>query len=147
MTQEQFTWLLDGLDLEAAQAASGAGVPHGAVGQSKTKLGVWQRAHAQISYCVLAMDEAPPRSADLPDDPATLKSLVREQAFEIERLKEELRLATHKRFGASSEKADPAQGQLFNEAEVLGADGAGGRGRRDHGSRTHAREGQTQAAR
>jgi hypothetical protein len=26
---------------------------------------------------------------------------VREQAFEIERLKEELRLATHKRFGAS----------------------------------------------
>jgi len=67
------------------------------------------------------MDEAPPRAADLPDDAATLKALVREQAFEIERLKEELRLATHKRFGASSEKADPDQGQLFNEAEVLGA--------------------------
>ncbi len=67
------------------------------------------------------MDEAPPRPADLPDDPAALKALVREQAFEIERLKEELRLATHKRFGASSEKADPDQGQLFNEAEVLGA--------------------------
>jgi len=67
------------------------------------------------------MDEAPPRPADLPDDPAALKALVREQAFEIERLKEELRLAAHKRFGASSEKADPDQGQLFNEAEVLGA--------------------------
>jgi transposase len=65
------------------------------------------------------MDEAPPRPTDLPDDPAALKALVREQAFEIERLKEELRFAAHKRFGASSEKAD--QGQLFNEAEVLGA--------------------------
>ena len=67
------------------------------------------------------MDEAPPRPANLPDDPAALKALVREQAFEIERLKEELRLATHKRFGASSEKADADQGQLFNEAEVLGS--------------------------
>jgi transposase len=67
------------------------------------------------------MDEAPPRPADLPDDPAALKALVREQAFEIERLKEELRLSAHKRFGASSEKADPDQGQLFNEAEVLGS--------------------------
>jgi transposase len=67
------------------------------------------------------MDEAPPRPTDLPDDPAALKALVREQAFEIERLKEELRLAAHKRFGASSEKADPEQGQLFNEAEVLGS--------------------------
>jgi transposase len=67
------------------------------------------------------MDEASPRPTDLPDDPAALKALVREQAFEIERLKEALRLAAHKRFGASSEKADPDQGQLFNEAEVLGA--------------------------
>ena len=67
------------------------------------------------------MDEAPPRPANLPDDPAALKALVREQAFEIARLKEELRLAAHKRFGASSEKADPEQGQLFNEAEVLGS--------------------------
>ena len=67
------------------------------------------------------MDEVPPRPANLPDDPAALKALVREQAFEIERLKEELRLAAHKRFGASSEKADPAQPQLFNEAEVLGS--------------------------
>ena len=32
-----------------------------------------------------------------------------------------MRLAAHKRFGASSEKADPDQGQLFNEAEVLGS--------------------------
>ena len=73
-------------------------------------------------------DVAPPRPADLPDDPATLKALVREQAFEIERLKEELRLATHKRFGASSEKADPAQPQLFNEAEVLASKPASSEG-------------------
>ncbi len=46
------------------------------------------------------------------------KRLEEEQAFEIEKLKEQLRLATHKQFGASSEKADPAQPQLFNEAEV-----------------------------
>jgi len=73
-------------------------------------------------------DAAPPRPADLPDDPTTLKSLVREQAFEIERLKEALRLATHKRFGASSEKADPAQPQLFNEVEVLGIKAPEGEG-------------------
>lgn len=78
---------------------------------------------------MLAMsDAARPRSADLPDDPATLKSLVREQAFEIEKLKEQLRLATHKQFGASSEKADPAQPQLFNEAEVLSASTPAGEG-------------------
>ena len=82
---------------------------------------MWQRDHAQISYSLQYMNEAPPRPADLPDDPAVLKALVREQAFEIERLKEELRLATHKRFGASSEKADSDQGQLFNEVEALGA--------------------------
>jgi transposase len=90
---------------------------------------VWPRAHAQISYGVLAMPEAaPPRSADLPDDPATLKSLVREQAFEIERLKEELRLARHKQFGASSEKADAGQYQLFNEAEEQSAKAPAGEG-------------------
>jgi transposase len=90
---------------------------------------VWRRAHAQISYGVLAMPEAaPPRTSDLPDDPATLRSLVREQAFEIERLKEELRLARHKQFGASSEKADPAQHQLFNEAEVQSANAPAGEG-------------------
>ena len=37
---------------------------------------------------------------------------------------EELRLARHKQFGASSEKSDPDQWQLFNEAEVLGAKAA-----------------------
>jgi transposase len=67
------------------------------------------------------MPDTPPRTGDLPDDPAKLKAMVREQAFEIERLKEELRLAAHKRFGASSEKADPAQPELFNEAELLAA--------------------------
>lgn len=73
-------------------------------------------------------EAAPPRSAVLPDDPATLKSLVREQAFEIERLKEELRLARHKQFGASSEKADPGQYQLFNEAEEQSAKAPAGEG-------------------
>jgi transposase len=73
-------------------------------------------------------DAAPPRTADLPDDPATLKSLVREMSFEIEKLKEELRLATHKQFGASSEKADPAQPGLFNEAEVASAKATLGEG-------------------
>jgi transposase len=67
------------------------------------------------------MDEAAPPPADLPDDPAALKALVREQSWTIRRLEEELRLARHKQFGASSEKADPAQFHLFNEAEVLGA--------------------------
>lgn len=73
-------------------------------------------------------DAAPPRTADLPDDPATLKLLVREQAFEIEKLKEQLRLAAHKRFGASSEKADPAQPGLFNEAEVESTKAQAGEG-------------------
>jgi transposase len=90
---------------------------------------VWRRIHAQISYGVLAMPAtAPPRSAVLPDDPATLKSLVREQAFEIERLREELRLARHKQFGASSEKADAGQYQLFNEAEAQSAKAPAGEG-------------------
>jgi transposase len=74
------------------------------------------------------VDAAPPRTADLPDDPATLKSLVREQAFEIEKLKEQLRLATHKQFGASSEKAAPAQPHLFNEAEVESTKASAGEG-------------------
>ena len=67
------------------------------------------------------MPEAAPRPADLPDDPAALKALVREQSWTIRRLEEELRLARHKQFGASSEKADPDQWQLFNEAEVVGS--------------------------
>jgi transposase len=67
------------------------------------------------------MEEVASPPAELPDDPAALKALVREQLWTIRRLEEELRLATHKRFGASSEKADPDQWQLFNEAEVLGS--------------------------
>ena len=67
------------------------------------------------------MEEVASLPAELPDDPAALKALVREHLWTIRRLEEELRLATHKRFGASSEKADPDQGHLFNEAEVLGS--------------------------
>lgn len=69
---------------------------------------------------MLAMSEASSPPVDLPDDPAALKALVREQLWTIRRLEEELRLARHKQFGASSEKADPDQWPLFNEAEVLG---------------------------
>ena len=47
---------------------------------------------------------------------------VREMELRIAVLEEKLRLAAHKRYGASSEKADPAQPslpELFNEAESL----------------------------
>jgi transposase len=57
--------------------------------------------------------------ANLPDDVGALKSIIGVQTLEIERLKEELRLAQHKRFGASSEKFDPDQLGLFDEAETL----------------------------
>ena len=64
-------------------------------------------------------------AADLPDDVSKLKAiigeksaLVREQELRIAVLEEQLRLASHKRFGASSEKADPDQLGLFNEAEA-----------------------------
>lgn len=70
------------------------------------------------------MSKAASPPADLPNDPAALKALVREQLWTIRRLEEALRLAQHKQFGASSEKSDPDQWQLFNEAEVLGAKAA-----------------------
>lgn len=59
------------------------------------------------------------QSRALPDDPVALRALVREQDLRIAVLEEKLRLAIHKRFGASSEKADPGQLGLFNEAETL----------------------------
>jgi len=74
----------------------------------KTKCCVWQRNRTQIRYGV-AMSEAAPAPADLPNDPTALRALVRELTWTIRRLEEELRLATHKRFGASSEKADPSR--------------------------------------
>ena len=71
------------------------------------------------------VDAAAP-SANLPDDIGVLKSIIgeksallREQELRIAVLEEELRLAQHKRFGASSEKFDPAQLGLFDEAETL----------------------------
>ena len=54
---------------------------------------------------------------DLPDDPVLLKALIHEQELRIAVLEEKLRLAIHKRFGASSEKADPDQ--LGAGAEAL----------------------------
>ncbi len=64
------------------------------------------------------------QSRALPDDPAALKALVREQDLRIAVLEEKLQLAIHKRFGASSEKADPDQLGLFNEAEGLSTEPA-----------------------
>ena len=65
------------------------------------------------------MSDAADTSPKLPDDIGTLKAIIGVQNLEIERLKEQLRLAAHKRFGASSEKAGPDQLWLFNEAETL----------------------------
>lgn len=64
------------------------------------------------------MSDAADTPPKLPDDVGALKAIIGVQSLEIERLKEQLRLAAHKRFGASSEKADPDQLGLFNEAEA-----------------------------
>jgi transposase len=72
------------------------------------------------------MTDAADPSANFPDDVGALKSIITEktallrvQELRIAVLEENLRLAQHKRFGASSEKADPDQLGLFNEAEAL----------------------------
>jgi transposase len=78
--------------------------------------------------------------ADLPDSIEELRALVLLQQTEVEkhagesqvlretldeykaeneRLAEAIRLLKHQRFGRSSERSDPAQRGLFNEAEVL----------------------------
>lgn len=73
---------------------------------------------------LMGMPQALPRMADLPDDPALLKALVREKDFRIAVLEEEIRLHVLKRFGSSSEKANPDQLGLFNEAEATVAETA-----------------------
>jgi len=67
----------------------------------------------------------PSTAAALPDDVQALKDIIlaqREQMAaqqrRIEHLLEQFRLARHRQFGASSEKA-PGQGEFFNEAEYL----------------------------
>ena len=59
---------------------------------------------------------------NLPDDIAALKALVQSKDQKIAVLEEELRLALHKRFAASSERASPDQFNLFNEAEQIEAE-------------------------
>ena len=82
------------------------------------------------------MSDAAANSPELPDDIGALKSIIGEKSTQLRTmelriavLEEQLRLAAHKRFGARSEKADPAQPvlpELFNEAESLaGASDAG----------------------
>ena len=61
---------------------------------------------------------------NLPDDVDALKALVDKQAATIAALQEELRLALHKRFAASSEKTSPDQFNLFNEAEQTQSEAA-----------------------
>jgi transposase len=71
------------------------------------------------------MSDAATKTPELPDDVGALKSIISAYELRIAVLEEKLRLAQHKRFGASSEKADPDQFGLFNEAESLvGASGA-----------------------
>ncbi len=53
----------------------------------------------------------------LPDDPASLKALVKNLISKNALLEERLRILLHKQFGASSEKSSPDQQDLFNEAE------------------------------
>lgn len=53
----------------------------------------------------------------LPDDPATLKALLREAFTKIAKLEEERRLDRAQRFGASAEAGDH-QANLFDEAEL-----------------------------
>ena len=74
------------------------------------------------------MSDAADKTPELPDDVGALKSIIgenrahlRELEMRILVLEEQLRLAAHKRFGASSEKTDPGQLQLFNEAEATTA--------------------------
>jgi hypothetical protein len=54
---------------------------------------------------------------DLPDNVDALKALVASKDQRIAALEEELRLALHKRFSASSEKTSLDQINLFDEAE------------------------------
>src|SRR5882762_85730 len=64
-------------------------------------------------------------AAALPDDAQALKDIIlaqqelmAAQQQRIDQLLEQFRLARHRQFGASSEKA-PGQGEFFNEAEYL----------------------------
>ena len=75
------------------------------------------------------MSDAAVTPPELPDDVGALRALVgvksarlREMELRIAVLEEQLRLATHKRFGSSSEAFDPDQLGLFNEAEVTAAE-------------------------
>jgi transposase len=63
---------------------------------------------------------------ELPEDVDALRALALQQQTKIDalgaqirQLEEYVRLLKHQRFGRTSEKADPAQRGLFNEAEIL----------------------------
>lgn len=75
---------------------------------------------------IICMSDAVDKTPELPDDVGALKSIIgeksaqlRERDLRIAVLEEQLRLAAHKRYGASSEKSASNQLGLFNEAESL----------------------------
>ncbi len=75
---------------------------------------------------IICMSDAADKTPELPDDVGALKSIIgeksaqlRERDLRIAVLEEQLRLAAHKRYGASSEKSASDQLGLFNEAESL----------------------------
>ena len=59
------------------------------------------------------------QSAQLSEEKARLEERVAEYRAENARLAEYIRLLKSQRFGRSSERSDPQQPALFNEAEVL----------------------------
>jgi transposase len=61
------------------------------------------------------------KAATLAEENDALKAMLAAKDQKIAALEEELRLALHKRFAASSEKTSPDQLNLFNEAEVTAA--------------------------
>jgi len=58
------------------------------------------------------------KNAFLEEKVATQDKALAEMSAQLEYLKEQFRLNQHKRFGRSSEKVDPNQLSIFNEAEV-----------------------------
>lgn len=56
---------------------------------------------------------------NLPDDLESLKQIILEFQDENERLREQLKLMTQRKFGRKSEKTDPSQLQLFDEPDDI----------------------------
>lgn len=127
--EEQFFGLLDGLDLKHLKPLRAleyrkvllrqCACCSGAACKSAIRLHTSDAVDTPIS-------RVSGTTSELPDDIDALKTFIgektaqlREMEMRVAVLEEQLRLAAHKHCGASSEKADPAQLGLFNEAESL----------------------------